>query len=114
MLESVKNTFQQEDIQNQYSVIGYGIELYFHKYKIAVEVSEYGHNDRDSDYEKQREERLTERLACVFIRINPDEQNFNIFKTINEIYRHIKRSSKKYIKDRASQILFKTKLKKTT
>ena len=29
-------------------------------------------------------------LNCVFIKVNPDEKNFNIFKEINKIHRHIK------------------------
>ena len=31
----------------------------------------------------------------MYIRINPDEGNFNIFKAINEILRNIKKSTKK-------------------
>ena len=31
----------------------------------------------------------------MFIRINPDEKNFNIFKEINKIQRHIKKLTKK-------------------
>ena len=34
----------------------------------------------------------------MFIRINPDENNFNNFKEINEIHRHIKRSTEKSTK----------------
>ena len=35
----------------------------------------------------------------MFIRINPDEENFNIFKEINKIHRHIKKSTKKQTKE---------------
>ena len=34
---------------------------------------------------------LEKELNCVFIRINPDEKDFNIFKEINKIHRHIKK-----------------------
>ena len=34
-----------------------------------------------------------------FIRINPDEENFNFFKEINKIHRHIKKSTKKLLID---------------
>ena len=34
-------------------------------------------------------------LDCEFIIINPDEEDFNILKDINEIDRHIKKSTKK-------------------
>ena len=35
---------------------------------------------------------------CVFIRINPDEENFNISKEINKIQWHIKKSNQKLTK----------------
>ena len=35
----------------------------------------------------------------MFIRINPDEKNFNIFKEINKIHRHINKSTKKSLID---------------
>ena len=38
--------------------------------------------------------------TCVFIRINPDEEDFNIFKEINKIHRHIKKSFKKFLIDK--------------
>ena len=40
-----------------------------------------------------------------FFRINPDEENFNIFKEINKIHRHIKKSTKKSLVDDLSKIL---------
>ena len=38
VVESIKNTFEGEDMQRPYSVLGYIIDLYFHKYKLAIEV----------------------------------------------------------------------------
>ena len=35
----------------------------------------------------------------MFIRINTDEENFNIFKELNEIHRYIKKLSKKSLID---------------
>ena len=78
-------------MQTQYSVLGYKIDLYFHEYKLAIKVDEWGHNDRNIDYEIQRQKVIEKKLGCVFTRINPDEENFNIFKTINKIYRNIKK-----------------------
>ena len=37
---------------------------------------------------------MEKELDCKFIRINPDEQKFNIFKVINEIHRQIGKSTK--------------------
>ena len=55
VLESIKYAFEGEDMQTQYTVIGYRIDLYFHEYKLAIEVDELGHNDRTIDYEIQRQ-----------------------------------------------------------
>ena len=40
VLKSIKDVFEGEDIQTQYSVLGYRINLYFHKHKLAIEVNE--------------------------------------------------------------------------
>ena len=90
VLESKKDAFEGENMKTQYSVLGYKIDLYFHDYKLAIKVDELGHNDRNIDYEIQRQKAIEKELDCAFIRINPDEENFNIFKAINEIYRNIK------------------------
>ena len=75
------------------NILGYRTDLYFHKYKPAIEVDELGHNDRNIDYKIQRQQALEKELVCVFIKINPDAIDFNIFKEINKIHRHIKKSS---------------------
>ena len=65
------------------------IDLYFHKYKLAIEVDELGHSDRNINDEIERQRALERELNCVFIRINPDEPDFNILREINKIHRHI-------------------------
>ena len=42
-------------MQKQYIVLGYRIDLYFHEYKLAIEVDELGHNDRNINDEIQRQ-----------------------------------------------------------
>ena len=59
-------------MQAQYTVIGYRIDLCFHEYKLAIEIDELGHNDRNIDYEIQRQRATEKEPGCVFIRINPD------------------------------------------
>ena len=39
-LRSVKDAFEGEGIQTQYTVISYRIDLYFHKHKLAIKVDE--------------------------------------------------------------------------
>ena len=98
VINSIKDTFEGENIQTQYTVLNYRIDLYFHKYKLAIEVDELGHNNRNIDYEIQRQQALERDLSCVFIRINPDAIDFNIFKKINKIHRHINRLTKQQTK----------------
>ena len=47
----------------------------------------------------------------MFIRINPEEENFNIFKVINEIHRHIIKSTKKSLINKISKKLVKLEFK---
>ena len=39
------DAIEGENIQTQYCVLGYRIDLYFHDYKLAIEVDEKGHKD---------------------------------------------------------------------
>ena len=111
VLESIKDAFEVENMQTQYSVLGYKIDLQFHEYKLAIEVDELGHNDRNIDYEIQRQKAIEKELGCVLIRINPDEENFDVFKAINEIYRHIKKSTKKSLIDKILKRLLELEFK---
>ena len=88
---SMKDTFERENIQTQYSVVGYKTDFYFHKYKLEIEVDQLGHTNRNINNEIERQKALEKELICVFIRINPDEKDFNIFKEISKIHRHIKK-----------------------
>ena len=92
VINSIKDTFEGENIQTQYSVLGYRIDLYFHEYKLAIKVDELGHSNRNINNQIERQKALEKELNCIFVRINPDEKDFNIFKEINKIHRHIKKS----------------------
>ena len=111
IINSIKIAFEGENIQTQYSVLGYRIGLYFHKYKLAIEVDKLGHADRNINNEIEGQKALEKELTCVFIRINRDEKDFNIFKEINKIHRHIKKSSKKSLKEKISKRLLELKFK---
>ena len=102
VINSIKDAFEVENMQTQYTVLDYRTDLYFHKYKLAIKVDELGHNDRNIDYEIQRQQALERQLNCVFIRINPDAVDFKIFREINKINRHIKKSSNKSLIDKIS------------
>ena len=58
VISAIKDAFEGENMQTQYTVLNYRIDLYFHEYKLAIEVDELGHNDRNIDYEIQRQRAL--------------------------------------------------------
>ena len=83
VINSIKDAFEGENMQSQYTVLNYRIDLYFHKYKFAIEIDELSHNDRNIDYEIKKQKALERELDCISIRINPEEIEFNIFKETN-------------------------------
>ena len=97
VINSIEDAFEGENMQTQYTLLNYRIDLYFHKYKLAIEVDELGHNDRNIN-QIERQQALERELSCVFIRINPDAVGFNIFKEINKIHRHINQLTKQQTK----------------
>ena len=110
VLKSIKDAFEGEDMQTQYSALGYRIDLYFHKHKLAMDVDELEHADKNLGNEFERQKALEKELDCVFIRINSDEKNLNIFKEIKKIHRHIKKSTKKSLVDDLSRRLLELEL----
>ena len=69
ILSKVVTLFAAEKIILQHNVLGYRIDAYFPKYKLAIEVDEQGHNDRDIDYEVEIQKAIENKFGCEFIRI---------------------------------------------
>ena len=112
VINSMKDAFEGENMQSQYTVLGYRIDLYFHKYKLAIEIDEFGHDDRNIDYKIERQRALERELDCIFIRINPDAIDFNIFKEINTIHRHIYQLTKQQTKQKPEKSIIDNLSKK--
>ena len=69
VISATKDAFEGEDMQTQYSVLGYRIDLYFHKYKLAIEADELGHADRNVNNEIERQKALERELNCVLLEL---------------------------------------------
>ena len=87
-------------MQTQYTVIDCRIDLYFYEYKLAIEIDELGHNDRNTDYEIKRQREIEKKLNCVFIRTNPDAADFNMDRLKTQIYKHIIKSKEEKVKSK--------------
>ena len=68
-----------EEIIEDFSALNYLIDFYFQKYKLAIEIDELSHADRDSVKENKRQKELKEHLKCTFISINPDKKDFSAY-----------------------------------
>ena len=108
----IKDSFSTKEIIFQNFALGYKIDAYFLKHKLATEVDERGHNDRDLEVEIEIQKALEKELDCKFIRINPAKENFNIFNEINRIYQHIVKSKEKNLLENISNRLLNLEFKK--
>ena len=71
VLSKIKTIFSAEKIIFQYCDLGYYIDACFLKHKLAIEVDEQGHHNRDTSCGIERQKALEKELGCIFIRINP-------------------------------------------
>ena len=85
--------FEEEIIFTQYCIEN-RIAAYFSKYKPGIEIDEYNHESRNSNYEKSRQ-LMIESHGITITRTNPDAADFDINRVINQIYKHISQSNKK-------------------
>ena len=58
-------------MQTQYTVLNYRINLYFHEYKLAIEIEYWLRNTKTESIRKK---------TWLCIRVNPDVADFNICK----------------------------------
>ena len=57
--------------------------MYFLEHKLAVQVDEKGHTDRDEKKkENEREEQIKKEIGCIFIRINPVQKIIFLFRLV--------------------------------
>ena len=61
-----------------------------------------GHKDRNIDYEIKIQKAVEQELGCKFIRIDPDKEDFHVFRVTVELIRHIKQSTRKTLINKIS------------
>ena len=99
IINKLLETFSREEISLQHFVLGYKIDAYFVKYKLAAEIDENNHELRGNEKELIRENAIKQKLGCKFIRINPDDEKFSIAAEIGCIFEHIKEIKDKRINE---------------
>ena len=102
--------FEEEIIFTQYCIENKRLDAYFSNHKLGIEVDEYNHEGRNSNYEKSRQ-LMIESHGITIIRTNPDAADFDMNRLINQIYMHIIESTKKSLIDDLSKRLLELKFK---
>lgn len=88
-IDKIITVFQKEKYIDRFPVGKYSVDLYFLDYNLVIECDEFNHSNRNQQYEKTRQKYIETKMNCTFIRYNPDDPDFNIFKVISDIYYHI-------------------------
>ena len=94
IISALQVAFEREIILTQYCIKNKRLDAYFSKYKLEIEVDEYNHECRNSNYEKSRQ-LMIECHGISIIRTNPDAADFDMKRLINQLYKHIIESTKK-------------------
>ena len=84
--------FNGEEMIYPFGVGKYRIDLYFPKYKLAIQCDKFDHHDRDNGYEVKRQKHIEKLFNYAFVRFNPDANNFCILEVVNKIFFQIKSS----------------------
>ena len=75
------------------------VDFYFPKYKLAIEIDELGHADRDPVKKNKRQTEITKYLDCKFIGINPDKKDFSAYDGLGEIHKFFDEFKRREIKN---------------
>ena len=104
IMSALQVAFEGEIMFTQYCIENKRLDAYFSKHKLGIEVDEYNHKGRNSNYEKSRQ-LMIERCGITIIKTNPDASDFDMNRLINQIHRHIIESTKKQTKVSTKKII---------
>ena len=89
-LGQTMQAFNGEEMIHQFSAGKYRINLYFQRYKLAIECGEFDHRDGDIGYDVEQQKHIEKLLNCIFVSFNPDATGFCILEVVNKIFVQIK------------------------
>ena len=75
VITAIVRSFEGENMQTQYNLLGYRNDLYFHDYKRAIEIDEYGWNDRSIFYEIERQKQQNKNLVLSLLELILTKKN---------------------------------------
>ena len=110
IISALQVAFEGKIILTLYCIENKQNNAYFSEYKLGIEIDEYNHESRNSNYEKSRQ-LMIESHGITIIRTNPDAADFDMNRLINQIYTHIIKSTKKSLIDDLSKRLLELEFK---
>ena len=54
VLTKIMSSFKGENMQTEYMVLGYRVDLYFQDYKLSIEIDENRHSERCTDFKVKK------------------------------------------------------------
>ena len=93
IISALPAAFEGKTMHTKYCVQNKRLNLYFSEHKFGIEIDEYGHVDRDFEYEQIRQLMIEEQVGCKIIRTDPDAADFNIYRIIYQVRMSIKQST---------------------
>ena len=82
IINTLQVVFEGEIIFTQYCIENKRLDAYFSNHKLGIEVDEYNHESRNSNYEKSRQ-LMIESHGITILRTNSDAADFDINRLIN-------------------------------
>ena len=82
IISTLQVAFEGEIILSEHCIKNKRIDAYFSNYKLGIEVDEYNHEGRNSNYERSRQLKI-ESHGISIIRTNPDATDFDMNRLIN-------------------------------
>ena len=96
ILSKIVTLFAAEEVILQHNVLGNRIDAFFPKYKLAIEIDEQRHNNRDIDYEIERQKAIEKKdLVENLLQLIQQKKILIFFVEIVKIQNQITKSTKK-------------------
>ena len=74
VISALQFAFEGEIMHTQYCVQNKRLDFYFSKHKLGVEIDQYGHADRDFEYEQSRQLRIEKEMVVKLLELIQTEQ----------------------------------------
>ena len=95
ILSKIVTLFALVEISLLHNVLGYRIDAYFPKHKLAIEVDEQGHNDRDFNLEIEWQKAIEKNLVVNSLELIQLKRTLIFFVEISKIQNYMAMSIRK-------------------